>query len=529
MSKKQILKFIIESFIILCFLMVIGSGVVQSPLFGDINVIDEGQFGAWMSHMLHGEYLYKDVYTAYGPFYIFPLYLLAKIFGPSVFLLRVVYKVIFVFFAITIARVIMTKLRIAYFTQILFVCLLLVIPDFGMRQGVGLLSVFLLSIALESRKLFICALLGFFLCVSFLVSSEIGIFVMSISAFFFFEKFITEKNLKNIFIMFSVVVGCVIILFSIFYLWSMREGWFFSYIQSMASDLRIFSGIDLPNGQNFPNALLLFPHTVNFFSWFKYFVSKELLLYWLFLFYGITFLYIFIQLTLRKAKNDLLLLIALTLFGLFLSTILIGRSGHFSFTLPPFFIIMAYFFDRLIKIYPDQKNHTGRVTIICCILAICFFSVRIVSLYRPNFIKVLSIPVALFHRQENLDFVGPVSLSALQRQSILDIQHFVFSTTSKKDKVFFLSNEPIMYLLVDRDNPTRYDYPYIADTREKRLELLADLTKNPPRYIFLNKSTWDVDGVSNLERLPEVVSFLKDSYSAEKKIRDIVVYEEKIR
>lgn len=63
----------------------IGSAETLSPFYGNINVIDEGQFAAWANFMLHGKLMFKDMYIVYGPLYVYPLYLLFKFFSPSFF------------------------------------------------------------------------------------------------------------------------------------------------------------------------------------------------------------------------------------------------------------------------------------------------------------------------------------------------------------------------------------------------------------------------------------------------------------
>ena len=73
--EKNKIKIVIEYLVILFFLFFIGSSLVINPFFGEINVIDEGQFGAWMRHMLHGEFLYNDTYSEYETLYIYPFYL----------------------------------------------------------------------------------------------------------------------------------------------------------------------------------------------------------------------------------------------------------------------------------------------------------------------------------------------------------------------------------------------------------------------------------------------------------------------
>src|SRR5258706_14777035 len=104
--KKTLVVFLLESLFFALFLFFVGSAIVNNPILGDINFIDEGQFGAWVTHLLHGQYLYKDVYAAYGPFYIYPLLFASKIFGQSIFLIRLIYMSLSTFLSLMILRLI---------------------------------------------------------------------------------------------------------------------------------------------------------------------------------------------------------------------------------------------------------------------------------------------------------------------------------------------------------------------------------------------------------------------------------------
>ncbi|MEN9407853.1 MAG: hypothetical protein RLZZ455_1069 [Candidatus Parcubacteria bacterium] len=520
---------IIEIGATLLFLLFIGSGVVQSPFFGNINVIDEGQFAAWVSQMLHGKILYKEIYTAYGPLYIYPFYELAKIFDPSVFLMRILYKVIFVFISIVVVKRLLQKLDIRYPIQLVCLAAVLIIPDFGLRQGIGLFSLLVLVTLFESKAYRVALLLGVSVVVSLLISIEIGIFVSCISLLFYIVTIISEKHPKKTVLLSLTTLIASAFSVLLFYLWSTREGWFLFYVQTTLSDLKIFSGIDLPNGQNFPNIFVLAPKSYDPFVWFKFIFSKQMLLYWLFIFYIISFLYIIYNLLFHNKHIPLRLISVLVLFGFLISTILVGRSGHFSFVLAPVFILLAFFADQLIKKYVRVSSMKEKAIITSIVVTCLFFTVRIVAIYRTDFPKVFQLPGIIYNGNATIPFVGPIVLPSEQRNTISEVQHFIFNNTTQDDMVFFAANEPIMYMLVSRNNPTRYDYPYIAGTIEKRLEILSDLESNPPKYILYNMSAWDVDGVSNIKRMPEVWKHINTHYMIKKHLGSVLVYQRKIQ
>lgn len=523
MEKAKKIICIAECFVIILFLFTFGSGAVVSPIFGDINMIDEGQFGAWVSHMLSGEHLYKDIYAAYGPFYIYPLYIFSKIFGPSVFLIRIVYIVLNTFLAVLIARAVLQKLTIRYGLELSTLFMLVIVPGFGMRQGIGLLSILLSFQAMEEKSYRWSIAAGISLATAFLVSSEIGIFTTTICGFFFFYKLVTAEKMNNVIKKLFFLLISIACIFLLVFVWANSEGWFSDYIYSTLDDLIIYSGINIPNGKDFPHALQLMPSTWSIIEWIKYIVSKEMLLYWLFFFYLTTFLYFFIRMILKISKKKDILIFLIALYGFFLSIILIGRNGHFPFTLSPVFILFAYFLESLLQTFKVSKKKYEKLISLTLISIICLFSFRIVLIYRPHFLKVLSIPHVFFEAKNSPKYVGFVAISPVQAKTIRTIQNFVEKNTKDTDTIFFFNNEPMMYLFVRRTNPTRYDLPEVANIKEKRLEVLNDLIKDQTKFIIDDTEAWSVDDISNRQRLPEVTRYIEGNY--EKKFLDnFIIY-----
>ena len=515
MVQKQKIILALEILLIFSFLLFVGSGTVISPFVGEINMIDEGQLGAWIRHMLHGEFLYKDIYAAYGPLYVYPAYLAAKVFGPSVFLIRVFYLTIYTFLAILILRMVLVKLRVGYGFALLVIGALLIVPGFGMRQGMGLLAIMTGYLAFDSKKRITSIIAGVVLALAYLISSEVGIFSTLILFLLFFLRLVNARQVKEVLLRIALLVLSSVMVFFVFYVWASTEGWFWSYLNSIISDMTIYSGIALPNGKSFPNIIELVPVDFSAVAWAKYIVSKELLLYWLFLLYIVTFLYLFIRFVLGKAdkRDELVFLIAV--YGFFLATILIGRSGHFSFTLAPAFILLAVFSDILFGHYKGAKNRKEKFLSLFILIIIFLFLARIVLIYRPHFPKIINVPAAVISAKSSPEFVGNTKIPLFQETEIREMQLFVAENTTPKDAVFFLGNEPMMYLLTNRDNPTRYDIPVVANTRQKRLEVLDDIKRDRTKYIIYNKNSWPVDEVNNFVRIPELRDYLALNYKRE--------------
>lgn len=522
MDKSKKVNFIPELFFILLFLIFIGSGMVVGPFFGDVNVIDEGQFAAWLRHMLNGEYLYKDIYSAYGPLLVYPSYLLAKVFGPSVFLLRIVYMVIFTFLAIVVARYILYFLNVNRAISFLAILFLAIVPGIGMRQGIGLLTILLTHLSLKEKKYIWSVFSGLSLTATFLVSSEIGIFTtLTVLAYWIYCLVVVSSRVVFTKI-FTVLISAGICFF-MFYFWSSTEGWFAAYIQNVFTDLSIYSSIDLPNGKAFPNIIELMPENASVVSWIKFTISKDALLYWLYFFYICVFLYLFSKLSLGKIKDKEVLLGLVALYGFFMSMILIGRSGHFPFVLAPVAIICAYFLNQLNISLKKASITTEKVFACILITLIIFFGIRIILIYRPHFHRLLLLPQNISLTERGIPFVGATSVSYLQETELLKVTDYINKNTLPSDNVFFLGNEPLMYLITNRGNPTRYDIPVVANTKEKRLEVLNDILADKTKVVIFNHNSWSVDGISNIRRIPELMEHLEKNYH-KSEIGSLTVY-----
>src|SRR6185369_6438986 len=336
-----------------------------------------------------------------------------NIFPPTVFLIRIVYIVLNVLFAVGIVQIILRELKFSYRLQLMCITLLFIIPDFGMRQGMGLLSLLFIYKAVEKNNLFRSIMAGAILALTFLTSSDMGIFALLISIFYLTYGAIKTNHIQEFLKKILLIFLSYLFVFFIFYLWSNSEGWFFAYIHTILSDIRIYSSIDTAIGRSFPNAFYLMPHALSVIQWIKYIVSQQMLLYWVYLFYIISFMYFLIKILLNKFKKEDHLVLIITIFGFLLSTILIGRTGHINFTLAPVFILFVYFLRELILKFYQSKNADKSLSFSFIVL-ILFFSLRFISIYRPHFIKILSIPHAIADKKAELAFVGPIAISQKQ-------------------------------------------------------------------------------------------------------------------
>ena len=512
--------FLIELLILVLFSIWIGPVNTGSIFRGDINVIDEGQFGAWVYHMVQGKKMYKDIFITYGPLYVQPLYVLFKLFGSSVFLTRV-----FLTFGIVIGQI--TILLSCYYLEFpialrYFVLgFSLLVPIIQIRQALGLLTVLIFSLFLKEKKYSLVLVSGVLTSTTFLVSPEIGIFSFFICISNILYLFLSKQSFLFTLKRLCYYLLSVFAIVCLFVLWSYKDGWFFNYLNSTIDVLFSFSGIQVPNGQNFPNIILLILNTKSTMDFIKVLFSKEAMLYYLAILYLFSFFYFTVLVCIRKVTQKDIFPGQLLLYGFLLYTILLTRSGigHFFFILSPCVLLLMYFVKKLTNVITVSKNKSEKRMSLIFVVFIFLFLVRILLLNRPAIAKTFN-PLSL---STNIEF-DHIFISKQQENQIEKIKVFVSQNTNEKDTVFFLSNDPVFYLLVKRENPSRYDLPYLANTLPKRYELIQSILLKKPKFIFDDVTAWDVDGVSNWTRIPELRAIVNKEYEISRTVVGITIY-----
>lgn len=498
---------LLDLLIIVVLPIMFGNLLFISPFYGEVNFIDEGQFLAWVNHMLNGKLMFRDIYITYGPLYVYPLYVLFKVFGSSVFILRIYFIVIGAIASVLMIRPVAKILGLEKKLLLVFTLFILLLPGLTVRHSLPFLAIYLLFKSRTTNKLVYSLWLGIVSAFTFLVSQEIGAFVIfGLLAYYFIEG-IFVRNI-SIFLkgVFALICG-MLSLFTVFSIWAYMEGWLASYVETAFDVLQIFSGTSIPNGMAMVSPL----EVISKIGFVQYIVSKEML----FLIQGLILicglLYVVYKSLIGKFNSRTLVLLSVLLYGFYLYISVIGRSGNFFLLLVPTVTICFYFIKFLTRNLRLTKSKLRIPSIVIIILIVAFF-IRIVAIYRPHFTKFpLSVEAVL--NSKNIPLFGRVSVPDSQLSYVKEIDYYIQKNTGKNDYIFFLSNEPAMYFFADRLNPTRYDLPYIPITIEKRYEVLKDIREKKPKLIFFNNESWPVDGISNKQRLPEVLDFIERHYS----------------
>jgi len=299
-AKKIVSSLSFEILTVVILTLVFGS-VWGSPFYGTVNVIDEGQFGAWINHMLNGKLMYEDIFITYGPLLVYPLYILSDIFGPSIFLVRL-YLTCGSSIGIILVIFLLRVLRISSYLRLCTIVVVVLLPMIQLRQAGWLLFLLLLILSFQFKKPLLYMFTGISIVCSFLISPEVGIYTLVVAVVAFIYQFIITERMHPVLSHAFYMVGGALFAIVLFVVWSYSQGWLSAYLFVTYDTLFGLSGGESPNGQNFPNLINLIlqskPNEI-----IKVLLSREALLYWEIIFYFIVFYYLFVKVMLRKVSS----------------------------------------------------------------------------------------------------------------------------------------------------------------------------------------------------------------------------------
>ena len=522
MEKKKIVLKLVLLFIIFLWLFFVGQIGGVSAIKGDINIIDEGQFGAWVNHMLHGKVIYKEFFSPYGPMQVYPLYVLVKLFGPSFFVVRLYTAVIGVFLGICVALYALKTLKVNKLISFIAILFFLLYPGIQIRSWVAVLCFILVARYYDKKSKIIAFLTGVLISYSMLQSIEVGTFIFVILTGFIASRLFLKKSREVTYKYLAYLISGIISTIATFSIFAMHEGWLIAYIKSNYEFLPSVSGINLPNGQGLPNPLPGITFNISMLGVIKFLFSKNMLFYWNAVILLIFQTTLFIRLVLKKITREDGIVFLVICYSFLTYFSIIGRSGH-HFLYAPFVVLLAGYFLTLL--FTSIKKNATRATLI---LSITFFAlfigyiIRYLAIYRytPFFNTAI-------HFNSKVHRVSPLAVSEGQAKDIIALQRFINKNTKKTDTIFFVNNIPGWYFLLDRENATRFDYSLLAISKKQRLQLVDELKFNKPVYIFEDIKAWSVDDVSDKLRNPEVFVYLKEKYFPFLKIRHFIIYKAK--
>jgi hypothetical protein len=482
---------------------------------------EEGENLAWAQSILNGGVYGRDIHCLYGPMLIYPLVGFMKLAGTTVATLRLytfllnlaAYGIILAFLYKTLRAKTVFALAVPVYLWI-FPPLTVLTPNGSyLRVVLGLLPILLTYLYMERGGRWMAFAIGLALGQSVLFSQEAGV----CSALAVITMFSVARLPERDFRTFLHEAGLVL------------AGW----AASVAPTVGYFASKGVL-GEVFDNLfvharLLGLGFTALPFPDFAEFLHAPLsgkgsYFYWMIFVYILSALYLIPQAILQRRDRDIVLRLALLVFGAFLYRSVLARSdvSHATFASPPAVLLLVLFLDGALS---GWKRHTGgtmmavRLAVILGVLAtLAIASVRnsyfhLWSGARPSLERLgkdwLTVDYGL--EMPQIPRSG-VSFGPRTAATIAKLHDFLEKNTAPGEFVYFFPNEAAYYFLFDRNNPTRYVFSIFAATRDQRLELIGDLERKRPRFVIYSLKTVRLDGIHESVQMPEIVDYLGENY-----------------
>ena len=529
----------------LCLFLVIAVGFVLSldmntlyfPAFNDyvkawVFLGEEGQMLEWAQRVLNGEVYGRDFFCLYGPMQIYPLALALEIFGKSVVTARVytyvlnlaAYAIVtFLLYKTVRSKIVFTLGAIAYF--FVFSRLGVFSPNTTiLRFVLAILPLLLIHLHRCHKGPALLALAGVVTAQSLLFSQEAGLCSLAaIAALFLVQLCLERDRSKTIREATTFLAG-----------FALSVGPMLLYLGHEGALSRFFESI-----YGYPKLLML-GYGCRPFPSFRYFIAHlftgaPFFPYWVIFIYVFACLALLPPLLLGKANKETLFKLSLTLFGILLFRVALGRSQELNVlkVSHPAFLLCFLFLDgglrTILSKRPRYERAGSAVMVVACLLS--FLALFIASPHVNSTVRragrgfmnahqkltVYPSGTAIPEIERTGVFVDPVTARGMRQ-----IRAFLSTRTSPGDYVYFFPNEPIYYFLFDRKNPTRFAMSYFAITSQQRIELVADLERKKPRYVIVSPNTWRVDNIPESVQVPEVVDYIRERYEVVQSSTDVV-------
>lgn len=481
---------------------------LYNPLFyhGTFDSIEEGFWAGWLEHMLKGNKVYRDFAVYHPPLLLWGLYVFTKIFGTSLYTIRLFFhlmQIIGLFMIFTVLKRLVKSniVKIGIFLLIVAYGSNLVRNNLEIRIASGLLPllfVYLYKIKNNTALLFWAGLSG---AVAIFISLETGI--ASVTALLLITCFSSSriKLPKNII---SVVSGFLIFTLPLLFIFVLTGSFnkFFEYVFYYASTFS--SGFqNLAMERPVPSTLIQWSEVVVSFTTtgFLWELVKFSLV-------GTLFLVI-----LKKFKSKLdpkdILAFGVIVFGLILSRSALARSDeyHIVFVWVVALILIGYVLDFI-------YTHTKIIPLLTLTLLIFFVGNK----YTQNYL--FQNGLLKFQSYSNLPGNYPSYQTPRAKIStgidfdpkqVDNLVNFIDAHVKVTDTIFVFPQSPEIYLLADRENATSIDTPTAFFTSYYQNKIVEELKFNKPGLIVYNPK-FAVGGVS-VNHLNIINHYIISNYS----------------
>ncbi len=494
-------------------------------LFGE-----QGENVSWAKAILSGKVLYRDTFCLYGPLMQYGLAFFMDIFGVNLWSARLYAFFTYALTALVIGTVPFAVLRRPLHAALLALTLLafyfpvkLSVNATPLRLFIPFVSFYLLYRYASSPRRYLVLLAGAVTGLAFLYSQENGLAALlaAVSLLIVSVPVRGMSKIRSALIeaaLFILGFFAVITPFIIFFalndaLWPFLQtileypryvmlGYAAVPAPDIFSAVKGFVADDLPFGRLRYPVVFAMPPVI---------YAVGLLVIALNVFKG------------RYSRRELFFFAVLT-YGVITFRSALGRSDGFHLVqvYAPAFFVLAYLADVTFG-GSSVKDRVKALIIFCVIFAMpAFFVLTNFNKKAPReFVRVNITEISdKFSAVPRPGFVqvdtpetGGVYMPRRTSAQVEELLGFK-SNLTLADTVYVFGNVPFYYFLLDKRNPTRFDYPYWAVTTGMQAEIVRDLVRNKPDYILYKLDRMDrIDDMPPSIQVPLVYRHIMENYA----------------
>lgn len=541
---------------------------------GVVDPLECGQYLSCINGVFHNKIPYKDFVPPVGPLFIWVLSGFLSILGKTLHNLRLYFHLSTISVYIILYFLGLKLYRFKIFAYILPVIAL--VETFNpfwssrwagySRFGAGLLGLFFMVLYVKNRKPLYLILSGVIAGLSLLYSIDSGIFLIiclillcCLMAFYKPPETIPKRKeepgyagkvlaeVRHVAIPFFSGLLLSLLFFVLYMAFNKA---LFPYLKGMYLTMSHHVGAWQTA---FPGFIKSLNHYNNLWLFFK---SDEFRIYMPRIFYFFVTVYIIYAFKRNRNVIDCIIIPLITFYGILTyksgSRVLLGPQ--FDAGIIPVFLLFIYFIEKgLIFLIFNRRNFIKKrrpkpeffyeivsLTVIIILSSYIITSQKRVygtwvNWFRYQRHKANIMPVYNFIMWKgnmklitvDLERIGPIQVEESQAQEIRAVTSYIKNNTSKDEAIFTFPEHGLYNFLADRPGVTRFYtaiYAYTVD--EWRKEILNDLKQKPPRYvIYAHRLSYAAKNMGMEEELlPEVIAFITQNYSLEKKIGQIGIY-----
>jgi hypothetical protein len=471
---------------------------IYNPTFylGSFDSIEEGFWAGWLQRLLSGQFIYRDFAAYHPPLLTWGLFLFSKIFGSSLYNLRLYFHLLQILGLVVLFTVLgkLAKSKvilIGVFVLILAYGSFLVRDNIEIRVGsaiLPLLFVYWYSLNKKNIMLFVAGVLA---SLALLVSVETGvsgIVAIVIATCFSPSRKKLFKNLLYVFLGGAAVA--VVILGFLFVNGAM--GKFIEYITYYAG---AFSGgyMNIPIEQARSQTL------VQWYLVVKY-ISSSGFLWELTTFSLVGGLLLVIYKMIKKNFGPTeILALGIAVFGIVLSRSALGRSDeyHIAFVWFAALLLISY----VLQFFYQYSKEAVIAVLTLLIFFVCMNATQL-SLIQNQLIKFETYGnVSGSYPSYTLPRAGILTGIDINTKDMDNLINYIDANTNGRDTIFVFPLNPEIYFLADRNNATAFDTPPAFYTDYYQNQIIEGLTSKSPKMIIYNTKTGPQNPGDSLYRL----------------------------